>query len=162
MNSHRNSDSVGCAYVRAVGAATLTFVGWQLLTHFLHPHWFELVLMTPFLFVGVGVVIFFAALLPFLMVRWLAKTLCIRSIWYFAISGAAIGVFLLPLVILAIPVPAYDDSPSQPPFSEVFINAVPLFALSGTIGALVYWWRVGRYFGTGAARGSSGDAASAQ
>jgi len=156
MNSHRNSDSVGCAYVRAVGAATLTFVGWQLLTHFLHPNWFHLVLMTPFLFISIGIVIFCTALLPFLMVRWLAKTLSINSIWYFAASGAVVGLLLSPLAIVAMA----DDSAPQPAFSEMFANAAPLFAASGAIGALVYWWRAGRFFG--APRRSSEDAVGAR
>jgi hypothetical protein len=147
MDSDPGSDPVGGAYVRAVAAATLTLVGWQLLRNLLHPRWFELVLMTPLVFLVVGIVIFLTALLPFLMVRWLAKTLSIHSIWYFVICGAAIGLLLLPLAIFMLPYPAYDDMPPEPPFSDTFVSSAPLFAIAGAIGALAYRWRAGRFIG---------------
>ena len=140
-------ETIGKGYWRAVAAATLTLVSYTLLGAGLGRHGIhEYAIMGPMLFVVVAFVMYVTALLPFLLVRWVAKALAIRTAWYFLLCGALIGTALCILTIAVLPYPAYDEA-TVPSFAEQFATGAPIFAFSGALGALVYWWKTGRHFG---------------
>jgi hypothetical protein len=153
--SRSMSETIGRGYWRAVVAATLTLVCFKFLESDFGRHGFhEYVVMGPVMFVVVAFVMYVTALLPFLAVRWVAKVLAIRNVWYYVVCGALVGTALCILAIAVLPYPAYDE-PIAPSFAEQFATGAPIFAFSGAIGALVYWWKTGRHFGQARASGAS-------
>ncbi len=136
-------------YFGSVAAATLIFAAATMLrdvmAHRPDPFRPDLLEVRAIIAVIYGVVTTFAALLPCLAAEWLAALLHVRTAWYFALWGAATGLALGPCV-LALNRGLATDSP--PPMPDLWVDRYalmlpsngPMFALSGLVGGLTYWW----------------------
>jgi len=82
----------------------------------------------------------FAAFVPALVLIAIAETFDIRSIFYYAIGGAAIGLFAYYGSNISV---ALENTTDMPPVSF----GLQLVAAAGIIGGFVYWLVAGRKAG---------------
>ena len=147
--SKLTTGTVILGYMAGVAAAALTFVAATTLRDAVvrgqDPLRSDLLVIKAVVVVIYGVVTAFTALLPCISAEKLAALLQVRNVWYFALWGAATGLALGPCV-LALNRGLATDSP--PPLPDLWVDRYaltlpdvgPMFALSGFVGGLTYWW----------------------
>jgi len=141
-------------YLGAVAAATLTYAVQRnmvaLLVESLSPLQPDHLLMLSAAVVIIAAVIGVVALGPWLLVVQLAERVNIRNPWYYALWGAVVGLALGPTVFALWPGSVLDGE-AVPPwrYTDRFVldllNVGPVFALSGAVGGVTYWWINGRH-----------------
>jgi len=106
------------------------------------------------LFVTYWVLTFVCAGIPFIAAYWFARWFSIKSGFYYVMCGAFIGTLFVPALVYIGLFPVEQIFASvEPEYQWPFIDQcrvqclsiVPWVALSGVFGALVFWWKAGRY-----------------
>ena len=149
MPANSRSETIGASYTWSVIYATLTIVFLAFMKDMgrrgVHEYVFFAVVFAP--------MVWLAALAPFLVTQWIATKLAVQSVWYFLCCGITTALLILALMLTA-PLEAasaYNDEGrllEPPPFFDLFADLAPYWALVGTIGGFVYWWRAGRFLGS--------------
>jgi hypothetical protein len=100
--------------------------------------------------VGIWIITFHAALIPFASSVVIASRFNIRSGWYYALCGVLTGVGMAAIYVAVdqLEPRSLEGATAPGEIFETFLEASGLFAPSGLIGAMTYWWKRGRLAGT--------------
>ena len=164
MLSKPTFEELALGYVGGVAVATLIHMigGFALPTMLAGSNPFRPDRLFVLIFLGLafGVVTAFTAWLPCVAAEGLAVLLCRRPAWYFTLWGAAAGLTLGPCVAALNRGFATDGGLPLPElwadrYTLVLANTGPLFAFSGLVGGLTYWWISVRRAGARTSHGPS-------